>query len=89
MTPPTADGFPLKVNVALHLNAVQTRLLNQYYRYCVQTHRAERPQDLTPSALLTTLLCCAVHADREFSAWVQGERPFPQQAAMRRSRCRT
>lgn len=74
MTPPAANGFPLKVNTALRLNAVQTRLLNQYYRYCTQTHRAEHPQDLTPSALLTMLLCCAVHADREFSAWVQGER---------------
>lgn len=78
MTPPAADGFPLKVNAALHLNAVQTTLLNQYYRYCVQTHRAEHPRDLTPSALLTNLLFCAVHADREFSAWVQGEQPFAQ-----------
>lgn len=76
MTPPVAERFPLKVHAVLTLNDVQTRLLNQYYRYCVQTQRVEPDQDLTPSALLTNLLLCAVHADREFSAWVRGEHPM-------------
>lgn len=76
MTPLVADRFPLKLHAALTLNEVQTRLLNQYYRFCVQTRRDEHVHDLTPSALLTNLLCCAVHADREFSAWVRGEHPL-------------
>ncbi len=76
MTPPVADRFPLKLHAVLPFNEVQTRLLNQYYRYCVHTQRVEPGQDLTPSALLTNLLCCAVHADREFSAWVRGEHPL-------------